>query len=146
MRIRDLEFGDIPTLVRWLQEFHNDFEFPGKRPINNETASEFFYSFVHGQNSEIAIIAEQDGKPIATFGAYVLFHPWSGVKLVYKAFWYSSKPGAGLELLRYMRDISKADGAEKFIVSSMTPQVSRLLEREGFLPTETNYVMDFKGI
>lgn len=141
--IRDLTYSDIPILVNWLNEFNSSFEYPGKRPIDGECARVFFSRFINSKN-QAALIAEIDGKPVATLGFSIVPHPWNGAKILFKAFWYANKayPKTGIFLLRYLRQMAIDGGVEQIIISSMTDRVSDLLEREGFIPCETNYIMD----
>jgi len=142
--IRDIQESDIPVFIDWLNRFNSSFEYPGKRPIDNDCAANFFSRFIDNQ-SQAALVLEKNNKPVATIGFAIIPHPWNGEKIFFKAFWYSAKPGAGRKLLRYVRDLCEAGGVGQMIVSSMTPSTNRLLELEGFLPCEMNYVLDFKG-
>jgi len=141
--IRDIAASDIPTLINWLNGFNQEFDYPGKRPINDEIAALFFSRFIDNA-SQAALIAERDGKPIATFGFSILPHPWTGAKVLFKAFWYCDKaaPGTGLKLMRYVEELCRAGGVEQIVISSMTEQVCKLLERNGYLPCEINYIKD----
>lgn len=138
-----MRFSDIPTLVSWLNEFNQEFDYPGKRPINNEVAELFFSRFVNSAN-QAALVAERDGRPIATFGFSILPHPWTGAKVLFKAFWYCDKeaPGAGVRLMRHVEELCRNGGVEQIIISSMTRRVSKLLERNGYTPCEMNYIKD----
>lgn len=144
MLIRDLTEDDIPALVGWLNDFNSGFDYPGKRPINDECAANFFARFIDSA-SQSAIIAEENGVRVATLGFSIMPHPWNGEKIFFKAFWYSAKPGAGIRLLRYLRNICQAGGVGQMIVSSMNEETDRILRLEGFRPCETNFVLDFKG-
>lgn len=140
--IRDLQKSDIPTLIEWLNQFNSGFDYPGKANINTESATLFFSRFIDSA-SQFALMAEDNKeKPIATLGFSCIPHPWTGKSVLYKAFWYSAKPGAGIELLRYVQRLAKKGAIEQVIVSSMTPNVNRLLEREGYKPVETNYILE----
>lgn len=142
MLFRDLTQADIPQLIRWLREFNSSFDYPGKAPIDDEIAAQFFSRFV-GHEGLAAIVAESDrGEPIAVLGFSMVPHPWNGASIFYKAFWYSAKPRAGLALFRYVRDLCKNGNVQQIIIGSMTPRVNRLLEREGFKPIETNYILE----
>ncbi len=142
--IRDLKASDIPILVDWLNEFNSSFEYPGKRPIDNDCAANFFSRFIDSASCA-ACVVEIGGKPVATMGFSIVPHPWNGAKVMFKAFWYADDkyPGAGRSLLRYLVDMAKKGGVEHFVISSMTQRVSDLLEREGFELCEKNYIMDF---
>lgn len=142
MHFRDLEERDIPTLIGWLRNFTDSFDYPGKLPVNDEVAALFFSRFIarEGQGSIVAEVAE---RPVATMGFSMLPHPWTGETVLYKAFWYSdnSLPGAGVWLLRYIRDLCKRANVSQMIVGSMDTRVSKLLKREGFKPIEMNYTL-----
>lgn len=144
-RIRDLRAGDIGILVNWLNEFNSSFEYPGKRPIDDECAINFFSRFLNSPNLA-CVIFECGDKPVATLGFSITPHPWNGTKVLFKAFWYADKshPGAGAALLRYIMKTAKDGGVGQMVVSSMTGRVNKLLEREGFSPCEMNYIMDFE--
>jgi hypothetical protein len=144
MPIRDLRRDDIPTLVSWLNDFNSGFDYPGKRPINDECAANFFSRFIDSA-SQAAIVLEEDNKPVATLGFSIMPHPWNGEKIFFKAFWYSAKPGAGIRLLRYIRSVCESGGVSQMIVSGMNWETERILRLEGFKPCEVNYVLDFKG-
>jgi|ERR1700752_87247 len=144
MIIRDLELRDIPTLVRWLNQFNDSFEYPGKRPINDEMAAQFFYDFLDNPHQSALVAMDKNNNPIATMGFAMTTHPWDGGKMFYKMFWYSAKPGAGTRLLRYVRDICKKGGVSRMFVSCMDDSTAQLLEAEGFSMTEPIYVYDFK--
>lgn len=145
MQFRDLEERDISTLVGWLRNFTDSFDYPGKRPIDDEVASLFFSRFI-AREGQGAIVAEVANRPVATMGFSVLPHPWTGETVLYKAFWYSddTEPGTGLRLLRYVRDICKRNDISQVIIGSMDKRVSRLLIREGFKPIEMNYTLVLK--
>lgn len=143
--IRDLNEDDIPTLIKWLHDFSENFEYPGKRPIDDEVAALFFSRFI-GREGQGAFVAEVNNRPVATMGFSVLPHPWTGETVLYKAFWYSdnSVQGMGTKLLRYLRGLCERADISQIIIGSMHNGVSRLLEREGFKPVEMNYTLVLK--
>lgn len=141
MIIRDLRPDDIPVLVEWLKGFSASFDYPGKGPISDEAVTAFVSQFI-GSSFQFALIAEHKNKPVAVIGFSVLPHPWTGQKVLYKAFWYSERAGAGLLLLRYVRDLAKAWGCTKLVIGSMLPDTDALLASQGFKPSETSYVLE----
>lgn len=141
MNIRDLQHSDIPILMGWLNRFNSSFEYPGKRPIDDDCARGFFARFIDSP-SLAAMVLEEDGRPVATLGFSIMPHPWNGEKIFFKAFWYSDKPRAGIRLYREALRLCRAGNVSQMVISSMTRQVNALLEREGFKPCEMNYVLD----
>ncbi len=143
IQFRDLEKSDIPQLLKWLRQFSGSFDYPGKAPISDEVAELFFSRFINSA-SEAAILAEERNKPVAILGFTIMPHPWTGQKILFKAFWYSAKAGAGIKLLRYVIDLCRNGGVELIIAGSMLPNSHRLLELHGFKACETNYVLDLR--
>lgn len=140
MQFRDLENRDIPQLIEWLKQFNDSVDYPGKAPIDSETAELFFSRFI-GNEGNAAIVAEENNKPIATLGFTVMPHPWSGKTIIFKAFWYSVKPGAGIAILRYLINMCKGKDIHHIVAGSMLPNSHKILQRFGFKPTETNYIL-----
>lgn len=142
--IRDLRAADIPKLVAALHEFHEQFDFVGKRPIDNAVAAENFSRFVDNP-SAAALVAEDSGDVVAMLGFAVLTHPWTGQKVLYKAFWFArpnGRPGIGRKLLRVVIDMCRAGGIKQLNFGSMHPRVNKMLERQGFKASETNYLLE----
>lgn len=141
MQYRDITQADIPLLLSWLKKFNSSLEFPGQAPINDEVARGFFGRFINNA-CNAAIIAEHNGQPVAALGFTIMPHPWTGKKILFKAFWYSEKPGAGIRLLRYVIEVCRASDVHHIVAGSMLPNSHRLLENEGFKPCEMNYVLE----
>lgn len=141
MIFRDLTQDDIPQLIEWLRQFSHSFEYAGKVPINDECAGRFFRQFIDDA-SNAAIVAEIGSRPVATLGFTIMPHPWTADKILFKAFWYSAKPGIGLKLLRHIKKICERNGVRQIIVGSMLPNSNELLERMGFRPCNVNYVLE----
>jgi hypothetical protein len=144
MQFRDLTENDIPQLLKWLRQFSGSFDYPGKAPISDEVAGLFFSRFINSA-SEACIVAEANNKPVAVLGFTIMPHPWTGQKILFKAFWYSAKAGAGIKLLRYVIDLSKKGEVELIIAGSMLENSHRIFEAHGFKPCETNYVLDLRN-
>lgn len=144
MQYRDLTQSDIPQLLEWLNQFSGSFDYPGKAPINNEIAEGFFNRFIDNA-SNAAIVAEVDNKPVATLGFTIMPHPWTGEKILFKAFWYSAKAGEGIRLLRHVIDICKNADVHHIVAGSMLPNSHRILRRLGFQACETNYVLELRN-
>lgn len=144
MQYRDLTESDIPQLLDWLKQFNDSIDYPGKAPIDDEVATGFFSRFINNA-ANAAIIAEIDNKPVATLGFTIMPHPWTGEKILFKAFWYSAKPGAGIRLLRYVVDLCKNGGVHHIVAGSMLPNSHRILRRLGFEACETNYVLELRN-
>lgn len=143
MIYRDLTQSDVPQLLKWLRQFSDSFDYPGKAPISDEVAELFFGRFINSA-SEACIVAEENNKPVAVLGFTIMPHPWTGQKIMFKAFWYSAKAGAGIKLLRHAIDLSKKGGVELIIAGSMLENSHRLFELHGFKPCEMNYVLDLR--
>lgn len=144
IEVRDLMADDIPALVAGLHEFHEQFDFVGKQPVDNATAFENFSRFVDN-HSAAALVAEDKGEIVAALGFAVLAHPWTGQKVLYKAFWFvrpQGRPGIGRKLLKVVIDLCKSGGVKQLNFGSMHPRVNKLLEREGFKASETNYLLE----
>lgn len=141
MIIRDMRESDIPIFLEWLKAFNSSFEFAGQGPINEAVARLFFSRFLDSASQSCVVATDKSGQPIATIGFSVIPHPWTGESVLYKAFWYAPKAGAGIKLLRYVIELCRKGNIEQVIIGSMQPRVSRLLERNGFKAVETNYTL-----
>jgi hypothetical protein len=139
--IRNLEARDVPELVTMLYEFHDAFEYPGKLPINDETAHESFEQYVNHAILS-CLVVEENNRLIATMGYMIIRHPWHGEYIFHKGFWYSRKPGAGAKLLRHIINMCKERNITQIHIGSMHPSVDKLLIRNGFRPSETNYLLE----
>lgn len=124
-----------------LHEFLDKFDYPGKRPINTKTATIGFEQYVDHPILDCLVI-EGNNQLIATMGYMIIEHPWNGIKIFHKAFWYSRKAGAGRELLKYIIAMCKVMDVQQIHIGSMHPSVDKLLKREGFRPSETNYILE----
>jgi len=144
MNYRDITEADIPLLIEWLKDFNSGIEYPGKAPIDEEVAEGFFSRFI-GHEWNAAIMAEHNNKPVATIGFTVMPHPWTGKTILFKAFWYSVKPGAGVAILRYVVDMCQRGNIDHIVAGSMFPNSHRILERIGFKPAEMNYVFELRN-
>lgn len=141
--IRQLENRDIPELVTMLHEFHDNFDYVGKYQVDDETAYNGFADYVDHPVLSCLVI-EENNKLIATMGYIIMQHPWNGIVIFHKAFWYSRKAGAGRRLLRHIIDMCKRMKITQVHIGSMHPSVNKLLIREGFKPSETNYILELK--
>lgn len=139
--IRRLQNSDIPELVLMLHEFLVKYDYPGKRPINTETAAIGFEQYIN-HPLLACLVLEENSEIVATMGYVIMRHPWNGIELFHKAFWYSRKAGAGRKLLRHIIAMCKERKIEQVHIGSMHPSVDRLLIREGFRPSETNYILE----
>jgi len=124
-----------------LHEFHASFDYAGKKPINDKTAYDGFLQYVNHPVLS-CLVMEESSKLIATMGYIIMQHPWNGIEIFHKAFWYSRKPGAGRKLLRHIIKMCKDRKITQVHIGSMHPSVDRLLIREGFRPSETNYILE----
>lgn len=140
---RDITEADIPLLVEWLKDFNSSVDYPGKARIDLEVARGFFSRFINSA-SNAAVIAEYKGEPVATIGFTIMQHPWTGKKILFKAFWYSRRPGEGIKLLRYIADICRKSDVHHIIAGSMLPNSSGILQKLGFRAAETNYVLELR--
>lgn len=127
-----------------LQRFNADWDYVGKLPIDVKYAGEYFSSFIQHENT-ITAIAERNGGIAGVIGLLIISNPFAGVPVLYKSFWYAKPdfPGVGRELLRFAKAVAIENDVKQFFVGSMHPRVSKLLEREGFKPQETSYLMEF---
>lgn len=144
MQFRDLTENDIPQLLKWLRQFSDSFDYPGKGQINDEVASLFFSRFINHEGNA-CIVAESENKPVAVIGFTMMPHPWTGETILFKTFWYSAKPGAGIALMKYVIDLCKRANVKQVIAGSMLPNSHRILRHMGFEPCETNYVLDLRN-
>lgn len=141
---RDITQGDIPLLIGWLRDFNSSVEYPGKAGIDPEAAEGFFGRFINSANNA-AVIAEYKGEPVAAMGFTIMPHPWTGKKILFKAFWYSRRPGEGIKLLRYITDICRKSDVHHIVAGSMLPNSDGILRKLGFQAAETNYVLELRN-
>lgn len=124
-----------------LDGFLIKFDYPGKRPINHQTAKVGFELYLD-HPALGCLLLEENSKIAAVMGYIIMRHPWNGIEIFHKAFWYSRKPGAGRKLLKHIIDMCKERNIEQVHIGSMHPIVDRLLIRNGFKPSETNYILE----
>lgn len=129
---------DLPVLVEMGRKFIASDDYAGKIAFRPEKV-EHLLRFLADRPDRLLLVSERSGVITGMIGFVSFPHPMSGELTAAESFWWSERPGDGIQLLRAAEAWAEAIGAELVQMVAPNERVGALYQRLGYQPIEAMY-------